>query len=194
VGDDQYRAIRNAIGAAPAHLDGFSRAQLKALAALARSPRGLVSARAVARRAGVSAATASKELGRLQQMHLVEQRVERVALGRARDVAVWHAARQGAGWPQVARLVSDIALPIAARELPKRVPNELLHLFWNTAQSQLDPRTAGEYIARRLITTGDLDGLAWGAEHLDPAAWIHAAESRGLSARDQALARNLAAS
>jgi hypothetical protein len=73
------------------------------------------------------------------------------------------------------------------------VPRELRHLFWNTAEEQLDVRYAGGYVARRLLTVGDLDGLAWGAENLTAADWHHAATARGLSPDAKALAENLAA-
>jgi hypothetical protein len=75
----------------------------------------------------------------------------------------------------------------------RRVPRYLEHLFWNTAPAQLDVDRAGSYIARRLIQTGDLDGLAWGAENLYAEAWREAANTRGLSPEQRALARNLAA-
>ena len=72
------------------------------------------------------------------------------------------------------------------------MPAELAHLFWNTARSQLELDRAGGYVARRLIQAGDLDGLAWGAEHLRAEDWRHAAATRGLDPRMKALALNLA--
>ena len=72
------------------------------------------------------------------------------------------------------------------------MPPELSHLFWNTASSQLDVERAGGYIARRLIQAGDLDGLAWGSEHLRSEDWRHAAMTRGLDPELRALASNLA--
>ena len=50
------------------------------------------------------------------------------------------------------------------------VPYYLRHLFWNTAKSQLNVTTSAPFIAKRLLSTGDLDGLAWGATHLPPAS------------------------
>jgi len=52
----------------------------------------------------------------------------------------------------------------------------------------------GGYIAERLLSTGDLDGLAWGRRALTHDDWEQAARTRGLSARERALARNLAGS
>lgn len=78
--------------------------------------------------------------------------------------------------------------PAAART----VPYYLRHLFWNTAPSQLDISTSASYIAKRLLATGDPDGLAWGVTHLPASAWESAAQARGLDPCDRALASNLA--
>lgn len=193
VRDEQFQLLRSELGTTPARQDGFTRAQLRVLAALARAPRGLISARAVARRAGVSPATASRELTKLCARGLVERRVETLALGRVRDVAIWSAETGSDEWSRVAGIVNKVELHPTRRPVTKRVPSELRHLFWNTAPSQLGVGTAGAYIARRLITAGDLDGLAWGIDSLDRSAWMHAAATRGLSPQQRALATNLAA-
>ena len=73
-----------------------------------------------------------------------------------------------------------------------RVPARLRHLFWNTADSQLDVRHAGPYIARRLLREMDLQGLAWGAASLSQQDWRRAAEARGLDPQTRRLALNLA--
>jgi len=73
----------------------------------------------------------------------------------------------------------------------RRVPNELRHLFWNTAETQLNVERDGAYIARRLIQTRNLDGLAWGAANLSASDWRHAADTRGLDPASRALALNL---
>ena len=74
----------------------------------------------------------------------------------------------------------------------KRVPPHLLHLFWNAAATQLDVATSGPFIARRLITSFDPDGLAWGSVNLPASAGEHAAAARGLEPAQRALAHNLA--
>jgi hypothetical protein len=53
-------------------------------------------------------------------------------------------------------------------------------------------RTSAPFIARRLITSFDPDGLAWGTVNLPAAAWEHAAATRGLEPARRALAHNLA--
>jgi len=73
------------------------------------------------------------------------------------------------------------------------VPARLRHLFWNADPSRLDVPAHGAYIAQRLLTSGDLDGLAWGRYALTAADWRQAAAVRGLSPGQRALARNLAA-
>jgi hypothetical protein len=73
-----------------------------------------------------------------------------------------------------------------------RLPPRLTHLFWNTADSQMDTAHGGPYIARRLLRTLDFDGLAWGAANLTAADWRLAARARGLEASVKALAENLA--
>jgi len=65
-------------------------------------------------------------------------------------------------------------------------------LFWNTAPAQLDVATSAPNIARRLLTTFDPEGLAWGTTNLPANAWEHAAATRGLKPAQRALAHNLA--
>jgi hypothetical protein len=72
------------------------------------------------------------------------------------------------------------------------VPSRLLHLFWNTAPSQLDVERGGPYIARRLLRTLDPEGLSWGARNLPAAAWREGAKARGLALDVRVLAENLA--
>lgn len=190
----QQRAVlRSTIGAVPTDRAArWSRADVQVLAALARAPRGLVSARALARRAGVSPATALKSLSMLTQCGLVQQEPERLALGRVRDTAIYRIGRSTSLWKTLAPRISRTQLPVRPSAPLRRVPNELLHLFWNTHWNQLRLDSSSAYIARRLVTSGDLDGLAWGAAHLDEAAWRHAAQTRGINARRRRLAENIA--
>jgi hypothetical protein len=75
---------------------------------------------------------------------------------------------------------------------PAGFPPHLLHLFWNVAPAQLDVASSAPFIARRLITSFDPDGLAWGSRNLPASAWEHAAATRGLEPARRVLARNLA--
>jgi len=173
-------------------IDGLSEVEVKVLAAVARAPLGLASVRVVGGQAVVSPTSASKALRSLEAQGLVYREPTTIAAGRARDVELLHANRMATGWLELAPRLATVRPP--ARELPRRrtVRPRLGHLFWNTAPSQLDIGSAGSYIARRLLTTGDLEGLAWGAENLPAAHWENAAQARGLDSRARALALNLA--
>jgi len=191
-GDDVAR-LHDRMGAG-APVAGLSRVQTQVLSALARAPRGLLSARAVARRAGVSPTTASRTLRALELEGLVVRRSERIALGRVRDVSIVSADVTSERWAALAGELARVRCPAPTRpERARRVPHELRHLFWNTAPGQLDVDRASGYIARRLIQTADIDGLAWGAHNLRAADWRHAAATRGLTPDLRALALNLAA-
>jgi DNA-binding Lrp family transcriptional regulator len=172
---------------------GLTRVQARVLAALARSPRGLASIRSVARRAGVSPTAAGRALHDLAQSGLARAEKQTLALGRATPVLVYSAVVDHPRWHELAPALAKVSLPPLPDQVPTQtVPYYLRHLFWNTAISQLNVTTSAPFIAKRLLSTGDLDGLAWGATHLPPEAWERAASSRGISPRDRALARNLA--
>jgi DNA-binding transcriptional regulator YhcF (GntR family) len=180
------------IGAFPS-LPGFTRVELQVLTALGRSPLGLISVRAVARRAGLSPTAASRALSALGKRGLVRRERRFVAAGRAREFDVFRLAFASRYWQEIAPTVAHVRLPEARyTRSDRQVPRRLRHLFWNTAPEQLDTEQAGGYIARRLLTTGDLEGIAWGAENLSRGDWQKAAASRGLDPSRRALARNLA--
>ncbi|WP_158240381.1 MarR family transcriptional regulator [Mycobacterium hubeiense] len=189
----QLDALRTELGEpTPSSL---TRVQSKVLAALARSPRGLASIRSVARRAGVSPTAAGRALRSLTQIGLVRAEKQTLAMGRATSVTVYSAAVDHPDWHGLAPTLAKVSLPPLHEHGPaKSVPYYLRHLFWNTDKSQLDVTTSAVFIAKRLLSTGDLDGLAWGAIHLPAHAWERASRSRGISPRDRALAHNLARS
>ena len=190
--EPQFERLRAVLGT-DAEVPGLSRTQARVLAALARSPRGLGSARAVAARAGVSPTAASTSVSELERRGLVNRERTWIAAGKAREVDLLSANVTAPEWPELASRLAVIERPRRGKVArPRRVPRYLQHLFWNTAPSQLDVDRAGGYIARRLIQTGDLDGLAWGAEYLDANAWREAARTRGLRPEQRALANNLA--
>ena len=188
----QFERLRAELGT-HAEVPGLSRTEGRVLAALARSPRGLGSARAVAARAAVSPTAAGKAVSELERRGLVNRERTWIAAGKAREVDLLTANVTAPEWPELATRLAAIEPPRRGRVTRQpRVPNYLDHLFWNTAPLQLEVERAGGYIARRLIETGDLDGLAWGAENLDADAWREAARARGLRAEQRALAHNLA--
>ena len=187
----QFERLRAELGTDVA-VPGLSRTQARVLAALAGAPRGLASIRAVAARAGVSPTAASRAIGDLERRELVNRQRAWIAAGRAQEVELLTANFAADDWPELAPRLAQIRRPRERATRQGRVPRYLRHLFWNTAPSQLDVERAGGYIARRLIQTGDFDGLAWGAENLDADAWREAATTRGLRPEQRAMARNLA--
>jgi hypothetical protein len=190
----QLEELRLELGVVP-RVDGLSRVETRVLAALARSPRGLVSARAVARRAGVSPTAAGAAVRSLSRRGLVRKEREWVASGRAREQELIRAEVTAADWPKLAPRLAAVTLPGSPPvPRPTGLPSRLAHLFWNADPNRIDVRTHGGYLAERLLSTGDLDGLAWGRRALTRADWEQAARNRGLSVRERALAQNLARS
>ena len=187
------RRLRKALGSTP-DASGLSRSELVVLAALRSAPFGLRSARAVARRAALSPTSAARALESLEGQGLVFRDESMVAAGRAKG------RRMASKHPSFALVVAGPrprrrpeTRARAGLHWDLRVPARLRHLFWNTAESQLDVRRAGPYVARRLLREMDLQGLAWGAQALAPQDWQRAAQARGLDPKTRRLALNLAA-
>jgi hypothetical protein len=190
--EGQLGELARELGVTPP-VPGMSRTDAQVLAALSRSPRGVASVREAARRGGVSPTAAGRALTHLVAQDLVAQTPTMLARGQASEVTVYQVRFGSDEWLALAPAVARIQLPNRAnRPAAKRVPPHLLHLFWNTAPAQLDVATSAPYIARRLLTTFDPDGLAWGTANLPASAWEHAAATRGLEPAQRALARNLA--
>ncbi len=188
----QLEDLRGELGR-PASVEGLSRVETQVLAALARAPRGLTSVRAVARRAGVSPTAAAAAIRSLSRRGLIWRVREWAAAGRARELELFRADATAPGWPAIAQQLTAVQLPAErSPRRPTRVPARLRHLFWNADPAGLDLRSAGGYIAERLLSTRDLDGLGWGLNALSAADWEQASRSRGLAPAERALARNLA--
>ena len=185
--------LRKALGSTP-EVEGLSRSELVALAALRSAPFGLGSARAVARRGALSPTSAARALESLERKGLAFRSASMLADGRARRMRVWRANVLNPRWASLDPVLAAVERPegkrVAGRDV--RVPARLRHLFWNTAESQLDVRRAGPYIARRLLREMDLQGLAWGVQTLSSQDWERAAGARGLDPKARRLALNLA--
>src|SRR5206468_1998219 len=117
----------------------------------------------------------------LAERGLVRREREWVAAGRARELELIRADVAADGWPALAPRLAGVRLP-AERPLGRsaHIPTRLRHLFWNADPSRLDVRTQGGYIAERLLSAQDLDGLAWGIRTLRAADWEEAVRNRGL--------------
>lgn len=173
---------------------GLRRSQVMALAALARAPLGLRSARAVARAAELSPTAASRALRELVDIGLAETRQVTLAEGRARTTEVSYANHTHPRWPELAPLLARVHPRRIRRHSQQRVPARLAHVFWNAPVRQIDLAVHGPYVARRVLRDGDIEALAWAADALTAADWRDAARARGLDPRHRALADNLAAS
>lgn len=189
----EFQEVRRRLGVRNPDTE-FSPAQLAVMAALERSPLGMRSRRSLARKAGLSPTAASRAVSRLHDVGLVDERPERVAMGRARTVNVIRGSLCDRRWPRGLGAVTPPERHSRPLDSDSVVPLRLRHLFWNTATEQLDASLHGSYVARRLLQSGDLDGLAWGANHISPFDWERASHGRGLPLEDRALARNLARS
>ena len=187
----QSEQLCRELGAA-SRIDGFSQTEVRVLAALAMAPRGLSSVRVLAARAGLSPTAASRAFTQLESRGLVIREQTMVAAGRAKAVDVLSANRSAEKWPALTRELSTTIPPIKPSTTAARVPPHLHHLFWNTAPSQMNTGSSGGYVARRLITEGDIEGLGWGAANLSRGDWLHAAQTRGLDERQRAMALNFA--
>lgn len=174
-------------------LSDLSRVEARVLASLSRSPRGVASVREAARRAGVSPTGAGLALARLASANLITATPMVLAQGHATETTVYQVRFESPQWLELAPAIAQVRLPARRAQRPAtRVPPHLLHLFWNVAPTQLDTASSAPFIARRLITSFDPDGLAWGTANLPATAWEHAAATRGLEPAKRALAHNLA--
>lgn len=177
-------------------VEGLTATEVKVLAAVARSPRGLRSARAVARRAGVSPTAASRSLAALAAAGLIEQVAERRAEGKVVDVELWR-IRFGDEWREVSRQVLRTVPPRPDRETvvsdgPSRLPVRFGHLFWSGNPNSIRLDRDAVFVARRMIGSGDLEAAAWAVTHLPNSAVREAAQARGWAPEDRALATNAA--
>jgi DNA-binding Lrp family transcriptional regulator len=188
----QVDELARELGVTPP-VPGLSRVEVRVLAALSRSPRGVASVREAARRAGVSPTATARALARLNSDGLITQTPMMIAQGHAAEATVYQVRFGSLRWLALAPVIARVRVPARPEGVHvKRVPPHLLHLFWNVAPAQLDVASSGPVIARRLITSFDPDGLAWGTANLPASAWEHAAVARGLEPAQRALAHNLA--
>lgn len=186
------QAVVQHLGCTP-RVDGFTKAEVQALAALARSPRGLRSARALARASGLSPTTASKVLGTLSRRGYVEEERRVLAEGRPVEATVWRLVVTDPRWLSVAAAVTSTVPPDRpVREArPQRVPRRFWHLFWNGDPASLDPAGADSgFVATRMLLSNQPDAVAWALGSLPRAALERAASNRGADARTRSMIAN----
>ena len=185
--------LRRRGGWAPPH-DELTREEVLVLAALSRRPRGVRSARRVARYAGVSPTTASATLRRLADWGFVERSTVTEVAGAVRDVQVWLMRWDAKPWQRVAGEVGRVTLPTSCdgRACDARVPSRLAHVFWNIDVRDLPVDDHGVLIAGRVLRSADPEALAWMTRNVPSDAIADATRGRGLDRRSAALGRVLA--
>lgn len=162
---DAEETLRARWGITPRVAD-LSRSEVLVLAALARWPFGLRSARAVARTAGVSPTVAARVLERLRERGLVQHRRLLVAEGHAREVDNWSIEWRSPDWWRLAAAVARTPLPESAPHAraarpPRRVPRRFWHLFWDANPASVDLRRHSDYVVARVLEFGDRNAVAW---------------------------------
>ena len=191
---DDLLQLTDELGRVP-KIDGLRREQVLVLAALARRPIGLISARAAARAAGVSPTAASFALSSLAEQDYIEQ-VELTAVeGRVHSITLWRVKWTSAQWRGVAPLLARTVLPHANRVIPSNglLPRRLAHLFWDVPNpAAIDLRASGSTVANRILSSTDPQALSWAATGLSPSDLIAGAQFRNVDDRVRSLAQNLA--
>lgn len=192
---DQVHLLSNYLGFSPDH-DPMCREEMFVLSALLHHPLGLRSARAVSRAAGVSPTTASRLLSSLERDGYIKHTTQLVADGGARQINIWEVDQMSLQWLAIRDDVRKTILPAASKiptKASNRVPQHLDHLFWNVDRKSLDVDKDGAFIAHRLLTTPDTQGLAWlAAGHISSRDLRRAAKVRGVTPSQRAFALNLA--
>ena len=194
-GDVVRRLVRH-MGAVPVMLPDYDRTEMLVLGALARAPLGFVSARAVARAAGVSPTAASSALATFEARGMARRNERRVLQGRIRLIRFWVADLLHAAWTKDVLVAANaVALPIRARPAnpPRRVPAGYGHAFWNVDPRTVDPSLNPDFVAARLLQLDDAGAWVWAARNLPARSLLRAANARGVDAGRKALVKNLIA-
>ena len=192
--DGDLKRLRADLGFAPERED-VDREELFVLAALRQHSLGLRSARAVARVAGVSPTTASRVLARLENKGYVGHLVRRVVEGAVKKVELWEISWSSPAWRSLESDVRLTVLParVAADRAFSSPPKYLDHLFWNVDRSSLNLESDGAFIALRILSSTDLQGLSWLASGaISKKNLRRASRARGISSREKDFALNLA--
>jgi len=192
--DGDLKRLRADLGFAPERED-VDREELFVLAALRQHSLGLRSARAVARVARISPTTASRVLARLENKGYVGHLIRRVVEGAVKEVKLWEINWSSPAWRSLESDVRLTVLParVAADRASSSPPKYLDHLFWNVDRSSLNLESDGAFIALRILSSTDLQGLSWLASGaISKKNLRRASLARGISSRQKDFALNLA--
>lgn len=165
--DAGFARLLEDLGAAPS-VDGYTREDLFVLAAFNMNPFGFRSRRAVATASGVSPTTASAVVDRLIDVGLVKA-VSTLVRNNGGVVtgAIFEANRDSEKWNEIMSDVLSTHPPMPqAVVTPKIVPRRFWHLFWNASPAQLPIVEHADYIASRMLLSGDALAVSWAITHL----------------------------
>ena len=181
----EVATLRRDLGVAPP-VEGYTREELFALAAINLSPFGFRTVQALARAAVISPTTASKVVSRLVDAGLIEIRRQKELMSR-RVVAVsaLHLNRDHPEWRRIRSLVAKVELAQRDQLLPKYVPRRFWHLFWNAEPLRLPLSEHADFVASRMLLSDDPRAVAWAASMLPPSAIRHTATLRHASESDR---------
>ena len=186
---DQLRKLFGVVPAVP----GYSRRELLILATISRSPLGLRSVRAIARRTSLSPTTVSRALPRLLRNALVTCVRRQFVEGRIVEGDLWSLNHASAKWHEIAAAVGRVSLPeVAPAPIAHHVPARFGHHFWTGSLSTLDLDSDGPYIASRLVLSDDPQAIAWAAANLSAGSLRRCARSRGLAPSQRSLLLGMA--
>lgn len=125
---------------------------------------------------------------------MVEQRREnRLMRGRSQPMDVWYACLLAPAVEGLLDLLNGVELPAHPRpRATGPLPDHLWHLVWNADPVQIHIEDHKEFLAHRVLVTGDPEGIAWAVDVFPANVWRRVAEFRGLSERDRGYARTIA--
>lgn len=193
LGPREMRALERDLGVAP-RVEGYGREDLFVLAAFNLSPYGFRSVYAVSRATGISATTAQKVVTRLSERGLITHVPQKELLNRkVVDVDTLQVNRQSLEWQRVVEHVRATRLPVPRRDVTaKIVPRRFWHLFWNANPLQHHIDEHADYVATRMLLSGDPQAVAWAATNLPAKSIRYAARMRNASEDDRKWLNSLA--
>lgn len=193
--EDDAQRLLGELGAVQ-RADGFTREDVMVVTAMRRHVRGLRSTAVVAREARVSPTTAARSLTRLTEAGVVSKEAVRIVEGEVTDARVYVLRREvlRSTYPQLDAASRRAVLPHGRkpRRPPARVPSWLWHHFWNADPAALRLPLDEQYVATRLLRSGDPDAMAWAASHLSAESVRGASRVRGVGPQERAALESLA--
>lgn len=148
-------------GAVPTQCQGLSRTQLLLVAAIARSPLGISSARRAARLISASPNVVAHDIKTLEEREIVCH-VTRNTIKEGRVVEQSYITISASAPMDIISAARKVTLPDAPSITRGEtvVPKRFTHHFWNVDPVALDS-ASGSFIAGRLLGSDDVAAWAW---------------------------------